>query len=146
MVNYAKQLAKFYPKLVIVSNVEIKGLPETTKIIYFKSIDELFRLFDEVKNGYAGVLYLVDEIQVLFNNLLRRGSNIQTLEAISQQRKQRKHIVGTAQVFSRIDIVFREQMEHVIICNCFFGFLQYNKMIKEEELPENRTKSKAKGY
>ena len=58
MVNYAKQLAKYYPKLVIVSNVVINDLPDSTRIIYFKSIDELFRLFDEVKNGYAGVLYL----------------------------------------------------------------------------------------
>lgn len=145
LVNYVFQLVKEYPKLVIVSNIEIKGLPENTKIIYYKTIDELFRLFDEVKNGYCGVVYVVDEIQVLFNNLLRRGANIQTLEVISQQRKQRKHIIGTAQVFSRIDVVFREQMENVVVCNCFFGFLQYNKTIVEEEsLEENKSKIRVK--
>lgn len=131
------QLVKEYPKVVIVSNIEIKGLPDSTKIIYYKTIDELFRLFDEVKNGYCGVVYVVDEIQVLFNNLLRRGSNIQTLEVISQQRKQRKHIIGTAQVYTRIDVVFREQMENVVVCKCFFGFIQYNKTITEENIDED---------
>ena len=120
LANYVYQLVKAYPKVVIVSNVRFFGFPEKTKIIYYESINDLIKLFSDVHNGYAGVIYVVDEIQTLFNNLLRRGQNVDVLEVISQQRKQRKHIVGTAQVYGRIDKVFREQMENVIICDNYF--------------------------
>lgn len=110
LVNYVRQLVDYYPKVVIVSNIKLIGFPEHIKIIYYQNISQLFKLFDEVHNGYAGVIYIVDEIQVLFHALLKRSYNVETLETISQQRKQRKHILGTAQVYKRIDKVFREQM------------------------------------
>lgn len=136
LVNYVKQISKDFPKVVIVSNIELKGFPKELKIIYYSNINQLFRLFDEVKNGYAGVVYIVDEIQILFNSLLRRSQNVSVLEAISQQRKQRKHIIGTAQVFTRIDKVFREQMENVVVCKNYFGVLQFNKTIDGTEVAE----------
>lgn len=134
VVQYVFNLVKHYPNVVIVSNIILYNLPKDTKIIYYKTIDELFRLFEQVSNGYGGVIYIVDEIQTLFNNLLRRGCNVQTLEVISQQRKQRKHIIGTAQVFNRIDLVFREQMKNIIDCNCFGGILQYNRALVFDKL------------
>lgn len=137
MVNYVQQIIKKYPKAVIVSNIELKGFPKDIKIIYYKNINELFRLFDKVRNGFCGVIYIVDEIQILFNNLLKRSQNVDTLEVISQQRKQRKHIIGTAQVFSRIDKVFREQMLGIVDCNNFFGFLQFNKVFRGCDITEN---------
>ena len=129
LVNYVQQLCDWYPKVVVVSNVVFFNLPKHIKVIYYKNLNELVNLFDQVHNGYCGVIYVVDEIQTLFNNLLKRGSNVATLETISQQRKQRKHIIGTAQVFNRLDKVFREQMENVISCSNFFGILQFNRTI-----------------
>ena len=134
--NYIKQLLLRFPKCVLVSNVKINNPPKGLKIILFKNLDQLIELFETVNNGEYGVIYFIDEIQVLFNALLKRGMNVQTLEVISQQRKQRKHIVGTAQVFMKIDKVFREQMKNVVICKNFFKFLQFNKLVDGFESEE----------
>lgn len=71
LVNYVRQLVDYYPKVVIVSNIKLIGFPDHIKIIYYQNISQLFKLFDEVHNGYAGVIYIVDEIQVLFHALLK---------------------------------------------------------------------------
>lgn len=140
VVNYVKQLCAYYPKLVLVTNVEIKGLPESIKVIKFSNLNQLITFFEIVNNGEYGVVYLVDEIQVLFNALLKRGQSIQVLEVISQQRKQRKHIVGTAQVFMKIDKVFREQMNNVILCKKYLNCFQYNQIVDGSEIKEESGK------
>ena len=50
-------------------------------------------------------------------------------EEIAQQRKQRKHIVGTSQVFQRIAKPFREQFKYVVQCRKVMGVLQCNTVI-----------------
>lgn len=133
-VQYITKVLKKYPKAVLVTNVEIKGI--TNNVVYYTNLQELINMFDIVKNGEYGVIYFVDEIQVLFNALMRRNMDVRTLEAISQQRKQRKHIVGTAQVFMRIDKTFREQMEYVVFCRKVFGVVQVNQFVDAQKSTE----------
>lgn len=141
-VNYLKQLIDFYPKSILVTNTVIKGLPSDYKVIMYKNLNELIKYFEIVNNGEYGVIYFIDEIQVLFNALLKRGMNVEVLEVISQQRKQRKHIVGTAQVFMKIDKVFREQMKNVVICSKKLNCIQWNKLIDGDTLVEENGKVK----
>lgn len=133
-VQYITKVLKDYPKAVLVTNVPIEGI--TNQVILYSSLQELINLFDLVHNGEYGVIYFVDEIQVLFNALMRRNMDVRTLETISQQRKQRKHIVGTAQIFTKIDKVFREQMQGVILCNKVFNMIQYNQKIDGQKVVE----------
>jgi hypothetical protein len=42
---------------------------------------------------------------------------------ISQQRKQRKCIIGTSQIFTRLSKPFREQCDNVILCRTIFGMI-----------------------
>lgn len=140
IVNYIVQLARWYPKMVLVTNVDIFGLSKDIKIIKFTNLNQLITLFEIVNNGEYGVVYFIDEIQVLFNALLKRGQSVQVLEVISQQRKQRKHIVGTAQIFMKIDKVFREQMKNVVLCKKYFGVFQYNQIVNGSEITEENGK------
>lgn len=140
VVNYIMQLSFWYPKMVLVTNIDILGLPKTIKVIKYTNLNQLITFFEIVNNGEYGVVYLVDEIQVLFNALLKRGQSVQVLEVISQQRKQRKHIVGTAQIFMKIDKVFREQMRNVILCKNYLGFFQYNQVVNGSEILEESGK------
>lgn len=133
-VSYIKRVLKKYPNAVLVTNVEIKGI--TNKVVTYSSLQELINLFDLVHNGEYGVIYFVDEIQVLFNALMRRNMDVRTLETISQQRKQRKHIVGTAQIFTKIDKVFREQMQYVLFCRKVLGIIQFNQFIDAQKAVE----------
>ena len=53
---------------------------------------------------------------------------------ISQQRKQRIHIVATSQVFGRMAKPLREQFSCVILCKSYFNFIQKNSLIDRDSI------------
>lgn len=59
---------------------------------------------------------------------------------VSQQRKQRKHIVGTSQVYMRMAKPFREQIKNVVTCRNFFKCIQWNRLIDGETSHEENGK------
>lgn len=86
----------------------------------------------ELENGEEGILYLIDEIHLEFNSLESKNIPIDVMVEVSQQRKQRKHIVGTSQVYMRMAKPLREQIKEVVICRNFFKFIQYNRLVDGE--------------
>ena len=89
-----------------------------------------------IKNGKLGVIYFIDEIQLEFSSL-DRNLPIEAVVEISQQRKQRKHVVGTAQRYRLMNIRLREQVHDIIGCHCFFGCIQWNALIDGETAHED---------
>lgn len=128
-VKYVKYLKSLYPNSIIVSNVEIKDLD----VIEYKGIQSL----TDINNDDRGVIYLIDEIHLEWNSLESKSIPIEVFTEISQQRKQRKHIIGTSQLFTRVAKPFREQVEKVVICKNFFGILQYNEVTDGESIKED---------
>ena len=55
---------------------------------------------------------------------------------ISQQRKQRKHIVGTSQVYTRMAKPLREQIKNVVICKKWLNCIQFNRLVDGESSHE----------
>ena len=94
----------------------------------------------DIENGEEGVLYLMDEIHLEFNSLESKNIPIEVMVEISQQRKQRKHIVGTSQVYMRMAKPLREQIKNVVICRNFFKCLQWNRLIDGETTHEENGK------
>ncbi len=125
-VQYVRKLAEKYPKMILVTNVEIKGL--SIAVYPYTGIAD----FSKYSNGFDGVVYLIDEIHIEFNSLESKNIDPSVMTEIAQQRKQRKHIVGTSQVFGRIAKPFREQFKYVVLCRCLWGVLQYNTLIDGE--------------
>ena len=99
-----------YPKARLVSNVDVIGYEDRT--VPFDGVSR----FKTEKNGEYGIIFLIDEIQLLFNSLESKGMDVNLFETICQQRKQRVHIVGTTQVFGRLAKGFREQFKFVVEC------------------------------
>lgn len=126
-VRYIDNLMRAYPKAILCSNVLIKGYED--RFVFFDSVSK----FKTISNDEYGVIYFIDEIQLLFNSLESKQMDLNLFTTICQQRKQRKHIIGTSQVFHRISKGFREQFKYAIMCNKLFGFLQYNKIVKGED-------------
>ena len=93
-----------------------------------------------IENVEEGVLYLIDEIHLEFNSLESKNIPIEVMVEVSQQRKQRKHIVGTSQVYMRLAKPLREQIKNVVICRNFFKFFQWNKLIDGETSHEENGK------
>lgn len=93
-----------------------------------------------LQNGEQGVLFLIDEIHLEFNSLESKNIPIEIMVEVSQQRKQRKHIVGTSQVFMRLAKPLREQIHFVVLCRNFLHCIQFNKLIKGDNCREENGK------
>lgn len=115
-VNYVRDLTWVYPKVKVVTNVDIKGLNPVVDVIEYEGIQSL----TTVENGYEGVIFLIDEIHLEFNSLESKNIPIEVMIEVSQQRKQRKHIVGTSQQFLRLAKPLREQIKNLVICRNMF--------------------------
>ncbi len=127
-VKYCREVLHRYPKCKFVSNVDIKGVES----IPYNGLDSLFN----VSNDMKGVLFLIDEIHLEFNSLESRNISIEEMIEFSQQRKQRKHIVGTSQVYMRLAKPLREQIKDVVLCKNMGGVLQHNILIDGENSRE----------
>ena len=132
MVHYAKPIIKDNPKAIIVTNFEVKyleGLPN--KVIPYTG----FECF-QIENGIYGVIYLLDEIHLILNSLESKGVPLSVIVELSQQRKQRKLILGSSQVYSRMAKPLREQIQNVIVCKNYFSVFQFNYLINAFETEE----------
>lgn len=137
-VNYVEKLLKMYPRCKLVTNLSLKNYPmDNRRVFEFKNGEDLSRY----KNGEYGVIFLIDEIQLYFNSLQSKNINPDVMVHISQQRKQRKHIVCTSQVFGRMAKPLREQFSSVIVCKNFFGFLQFNRLIDRDSISDSENAS-----
>lgn len=104
---------------------------EENRVFYFENNDD----FMKYNNGMNGVIFFVDEIQLYLNSLESKNINMEVITEISQQRKQRKHIVCTSQVFGRMAKPLREQFSNVICCKSYMaGLLQINKLIDRDSI------------
>ncbi len=124
-VQYVQKILEEYSECIFCTNVDIKGIPNPERVVPYDGIDSLLSL----ENGYKGVLYLIDEIHLEFNSLESKNISIEEMTEFAQQRKQRKHIVGTSQVFMRLAKPLREQIKNVVLCHNYWGYLQVNKLI-----------------
>lgn len=143
-VNYVYNLKRLYPRAKIVSNLELTDFPfDGENIFLFKEAKDLTRY----KNGKEGVIFLIDEIQLYFNSLGSKNIDMDVMTQISQQRKQRIHIVATSQVFGRMSKPLREQFDTVIYCEKkFFGYMQKNSLINRNSIDgEESTGTNLKG-
>lgn len=131
-VDYVKKLSWIYPKCIICTNVEIKGLNPLCKVIEYEGLQSL----TSIENGYSGVIYLIDEIHLEFNSLESKNIPIEVMIEVSQQRKQRKHIVGTSQQFMRLAKPLREQVKNLVICHKLFNCIQFNRLIDGSTIHE----------
>lgn len=131
-VKCLKSILKEYPKAIVCSNLDIKGLDRP--IIPFTDYSQL----SELSNGIEGVIFLLDEIHVLWNSLESKEIPISEMACFCQMRKERRVIIGTSQVYNRIAKPIREQLQYIIACKNFFNIIQFNKIVDpSEEIEEN---------
>lgn len=123
-VRHMLELKKRYPQAIVVTNLNLNVKWDYRQ---FSTVDELVQLLVDVQNGKYGVIYLIDEIHTYFNSLESKGIPSYIFTEISQQRKQRKLIIGTSQLFMRIAKPFREQCDNMISCDTWFGVFTRNR-------------------
>lgn len=142
MIHTLKLLVKAYPKAKIVTNIDFL-FPVDNEIIKYTGFNDF-----KIENGIYGVIYVLDEIHLILNSLESKGVPLSVIVELSQQRKQRKLILGTSQVYGRMAKPLREQIRNVIVCKNFFGLFQFNYLIdgfntkeKDGELQVDKVKT-----
>lgn len=135
MARYVVQLKNEFPECQVYSNLLLNGIDFTPIKTPADLADAL-----SVRNGGKGVLVCLDEAHLFFNNT-RGGISLDVLTAISQQRKDKRKIVFTSQIWEEMDISLRKQVPEIVKCkrvlNMIFltyynGYtMKYNKQENE---------------
>lgn len=135
-VDYVRNLTWMYPKAKLCTNTSIEGLNPLTEVIEYQGIESLI----DLNNGYEGIIYYIDEIELEFNCLESKNIPARVIREFAQARKQRKHIVGTSQFFLRVAKPLREQTKYVVFTRKILNCIQYNILCNGMTLSEQNGK------
>lgn len=117
-VLYLKKVMDLYPECLVCSNIALNSdVFDPERVIPYEGLKSL----TDLSNGEDGIVYFLDEIQLEFNSLESKQMNMPIFEFICQQRKARKMVIATTQVFGRLAKPFREQFKMAVSCKMFFN-------------------------
>lgn len=128
------EIREKFPNCVIFSNIKIEGIEN----YYFCKTDEDVYFGLSFENGKDGVINIIDEAHLFFNK--KTGIGIDVLQQISQQRKERRKIMISSQIWEDLDISLRKQVPEIIKC-WNIGNIQINKVSNGETLHYDKAKS-----
>jgi len=116
MVEQAMMWQKEFPRSKCIANLG-----------YEYQDDELtdWRQLLDYNNDIYGVIVMIDEMQNWFSSNQSKNFPPEMLEIITQNRKNRRVIMGTAQSFNRLSKPIREQATEVRKCKTFFGCITF---------------------
>lgn len=135
MTFYAFQIQKQFPDCIIYSNILINGLNN----YHYIENDNVLRQALEHRNGKNGVLVLLDEAHLYFGK--KSGIPLDVLTAISQQRKDRRRLVFSSQIWEELDISLRKQVKEIVDCRILFNCIQFNTIYDGETLSYDKLSS-----
>ena len=119
LMNVLREMVSEFPKALVVSNIAIYGIPS----IPYRGVED----FEKYNNGSDGIIYVIDEIHTLFNSLESEKMPLSTVQVWSQNRKNRRVILGTSQRFNRVAKPIREQTKLLYVCySPFLWFRRYS--------------------
>lgn len=116
LVEFMRRMQREYPKSKVISNLAYK---------YEDDVLNDWRPLVSYKNGIYGVIAAIDEMQNWFSSNQSKDFPPEMLQVITQNRKNRRIILGTSQVFTRLSKPLREQATEVRECKTIFGCLTF---------------------
>lgn len=130
MVNAVKLICKDYPKAIIVSNLEINGLDRP--IIPFEDYEQI----KNTTNDIYGVIFIVDEIGVVWSAMESKNIPVSEMACFCQNRKNRRLVLCTTQNYQQIATCVRRQLKYIIVCKNYFNVIQVNTITDPSEAVE----------
>lgn len=132
MMHTLRQIMQEYPDAEVVSNISIYGIPSHV----YRGIED----FENYKNGAKGIIFVIDEIHTLFSSLQSAKMPESTLTVWSQNRKNRRVILGTSQRFTRVAKGIREQTTYNYECSKPLLNLFYSYRVKQGDMYDDNGK------
>lgn len=126
MMQYALELHDTYPRCKILSN---------TAFAYQSQALKHWRQLVDYKNSHYGVIAIIDELQNWFSSNQSRNFPPEMLSVITQNRKNRRLILGTSQNFYLLAKAIRSQCTEIRQCMTLAGVLTI--VIKREPIVDN---------
>lgn len=126
MIQYAMELHDQYPMAKCLSN---------TKYIHQDGDLTHWRQLINYKNSHKGVIVIMDELQNWFSSNQSRNFPPEMLSVITQNRKNRRVILGTAQNFYLLAKPLRSQCTEIRQCMTFAGVLTV--VVRREPIVDN---------
>ena len=114
MVEFARRMQKEYPLSKCITNLDYKNEND--------SLTD-WRMLMNYKNGIKGVIVCMDELQNWFSSNDSKNFPPDMLQIITQNRKNRRIILGTSQNFYLLAKAIRSQATEVRRCSTLFGDL-----------------------
>lgn len=131
LMNALVNVCRQYPQAIICTDMDIDislfGLEN--EIIPYTDYSQIY----DLKNGIYGVIFVFDEIQVIYNCMETRGVPVSELACFCQNRKDRRLVLATTQKSNRTAKEIREQCSYVIKCDNYFQVLQKNTIIEPDD-------------
>lgn len=128
-----RRFKQMYPRLVIKTNFNYKY--QDSEINHWTDVISS-------ENGIYGEIDVIDEMQNWFNSLQSKDFPIEMMTEITQQRKQRKCIIGTSQVFTRVAKPIREQTyilyEPVTLFGCLTIVRKFKPILSEDGIADGK--------
>lgn len=112
MVKYIRDLQYQYPNAKCTTNL---AYTEENKPL------KTWKMLINYKNGYKGVVVAMDELQNWFSSNDSKNFPPEMLSVITQNRKNRRIILGTSQNFYLLSKAIRSQTTEVRRCATYFG-------------------------
>lgn len=112
-----------YPKCHVITNLAYTNEDDT--LVHWRQLIDY-------KNGIYGVICLIDEMQNWFSSNQSKDFPPEMLQVITQNRKNRRVIMGTAQSFNRLAKPIREQATEVRKCITLFGCITIVHRVEPE--------------
>ena len=116
VVQHATNMLKEYPKAKCISNMGFTKADDT--------LNHWTQLID-YKNDIYGVVAIIDELQNWFSNNQSRNFPPEMLSVITQNRKNRRIILGTSQSFHLLAKSIRSQVSEVRECFTLAGCITF---------------------
>lgn len=148
MVDYLLAMKRRYPKLKIYTNFTfdladgyIKNWQELVQLQNFELIEIKEKKYNKLRTEYKrlidgkfyeivnnGILFGFDEIQMWLASQNWKKAPEDLLYSVSQSRKFHKMVIASSQVYTRINVILREQTNFIIECkSMFLGRLIFTK-------------------
>ena len=114
MVKYIQDLQYEYPKCKVITNLKYK---------YENDVLHHWKQLIDYNNDIYGVVVSIDELQNWFSCNDSKNFPPEMLQVITQNRKNRRIILGTSQNFYLLSKAIRSQATEVRRCSTLFGCL-----------------------
>ena len=129
IVRKAHELKERYPKLLIMANFHTDVADQ-----YFDKWEDILYTENVIDGVNHGVLILFDEMHLTLNSQGWQNAPDELLEFISLQRHLHKCILGSAQEWSRVSKIIREQVNFIVDCK---SYMKGRLIINKTYTPEN---------